>query len=467
VPSHRADTPADAPTVLTTRPSTPPPLQRRRDLRTHGRTATSTTRPHAPSAGLAWLDAPEQPRAASATPHAGARTAAPLSRRELHRRAAPTPSAGPSTAVLERDAPSLSSFGALALDPLFVTGPGAGRTAEPSADIAPSPVGLLPEPRAPRTPPAGLGLPAVLDLPWPLDVARELPAVADPDAPASVASVASVAASPSVTGRSRRTAGRPSRSSRRGVNLPQAGIAGALGLATIAVPLTGAFAVAPPAKRVANAVSTAALAPLPPFPLATAPARTALDDVRLLPDEEPDASVPARLAAPRVLLVGRASRSNERAILPGCDGHVPDVTGVRNGELPASMLCTLWDPSRQLRSDAAVGIAKLNLAYQQHFGHPMCFNDAYRSLAQQYRVKAERGSFAARPGTSEHGWGLAVDLCDGVEQGSSSVSYQWMRANAPRYGWENPTWARPGGAGPYEPWHWEYLPGEKGQASAY
>jgi LAS superfamily LD-carboxypeptidase LdcB len=125
------------------------------------------------------------------------------------------------------------------------------------------------------------------------------------------------------------------------------------------------------------------------------------------------------------------------------------------------MLCTLWDPRRQLRSDAAVAIAKLNLAYRARFGHDMCFNDAYRSLAQQYRVKSERGGFAARPGTSEHGWGLAVDLCDGVDNGPSSVNYQWMRANAPAYGWSNPKWALAGGAGPYEPWHWEYVPGEK------
>jgi hypothetical protein len=40
-----------------------------------------------------------------------------------------------------------------------------------------------------------------------------------------------------------------------------------------------------------------------------------------------------------------------------------------------------------------------------------------------------------------------------------------MRANAPRYGWENPDWALPGGPGPYEPWHWEYVPGENGQTS--
>src|SRR5204862_339986 len=148
-------------------------------------------------------------------------------------------------------------------------------------------------------------------------------------------------------------------------------------------------------------------------PVVPQPPVTALDDPRLLPDPEPAASVPARLAAPRVLLVGGpASRSNERSVLPGCNGQVPDVVGIQNGQLPASMLCTLWDPKRQLRSDAAVAIAKLNLAYQKHFGHSICFTDAYRSLAAQYRIKAQRGSFAARPGTSEHGWGLAADLCD-------------------------------------------------------
>jgi hypothetical protein len=250
--------------------------------------------------------------------------------------------------------------------------------------------------------------------------------------------------------------------------VPHVGIVGALGLATIAVPLTGAFAVAPPAKEVSGSVGSAAsaLAPLPPFPLASPPPLTALDDPRLLPDEEPAASVPARLAAPRVLLVGGpVSRSNERSVLPGCDGQVPDVSGVQNGELPASMLCTLWDPKRQLRSDAAVAIAKLNIAYQQHFGHAMCFTDAYRSLQRQFSVKAERGGLAARPGTSEHGWGLAVDLCDGVQGGSSSPTYEWLRENAPFYGWQNPRWAFPGGAGPLEPWHWEYFPGEKDQSS--
>ena len=103
-------------------------------------------------------------------------------------------------------------------------------------------------------------------------------------------------------------------------------------------------------------------------------------------------------------------------------------------------------------------------AYTKRFGHPMCFNDAYRSLTQQYRIKALRGGYAARPGTSEHGWGLAADLCDGVDDGSGSATYSWLRMHAPDYGWQNPTWARPGGSGPYEPWHWEYMPGEQGQS---
>jgi hypothetical protein len=400
---------------------------RRRDLRANGR--TTTPRSHAPASALAWLDAAEQSRPARP---AVARGTAPLSRREVHRRT----SAARSTALL---------------DPLVV----------PRQEL-PRPVTLLPEPPEPPAP-------------WPLDVpepAPETPVESAVETPAETA--VEIAVEPSArpaapgamsTGRARRTGAAPAPASRwTGISLPQAGIAGALGLATIAVPLTGAFAEAHPMKQVADPV-TAALAPLPPFPLATIPPRTALDDVRLLPDEEPSASVPARLAAPRTLLVGRASRSNERAVLPGCDGHVPSTAGIQNGQLPTSTLCTLWDPRRQLRSDAAVAIAKLNLAYQQHFGHTMCVSDAYRSLGAQYRIKAERGSFAARPGTSEHGWGLAVDLCDGVEQGSSSLSYQWMRANATRYGWQNPDWALPGGSGPREPWHWEYFPGEKGQSS--
>jgi D-alanyl-D-alanine carboxypeptidase len=243
------------------------------------------------------------------------------------------------------------------------------------------------------------------------------------------------------------------------LNVPQVGIAGALGLATIAAPLTGVLS-APTVKPVINASLPAALVPAPEFPRTQASAANAVRDLRLIPDDSVLASVPSALGAPRTVLVARAARGSQRAVLPGCDGliRVPDMS---NGGVPAADLCTLWDGKHKLRSDAAVAFAKLNLAYRKRFGHSICVSDAYRTLAQQYAVKRARGGFAATPGTSEHGWGLAVDLCDGVNVGSSAT-YWWLRSNAPAYGWDNPDWARTGGGGPHEPWHWEYVAGESG-----
>ncbi len=69
-------------------------------------------------------------------------------------------------------------------------------------------------------------------------------------------------------------------------------------------------------------------------------------------------------------------------------------------------------------------------------------------------MKASRGYFAAPPGMSNHGWALALDLGGGI-QSYGTAQYEWMRANAPAYGWDNPEWARAGGS-KNEPWHWEY-----------
>lgn len=476
MPSHRADTPADAPTIVPTRPTASSPHQRRRELRRAGDDG---------GAGAATAGGPGRPVAAGAlTPRAARTDAAYPSRRQVHAFARTAHGSGRGgTALLERETTPDHpvTWGAVALDPLFVT-----RSGRQPADgwVVAEPLGGQ---RSTRRPPARPPVPRRsspgetpqdVDPPAPWPASGPMRHVAAVPAPSlhSVRRACDVAGAPDVTrvtpthgGRVRavrRETAVPTASAGRrpGLSLPQVGIVGALGLATIAVPLTGAFGVAPPAKGDSGTVTAVAgaLAPLPPFPLASRPPVTALDDARLLPDEEPAASIPARLAAPHILLVGGSvSRSNERSVLPGCNDQTPDVGGVLNGQLPASMLCTLWDPRRQLRSDAAVAIAKLNIAYQQQFGHPMCFNDAYRSLAQQIKVKAERGGFAARPGTSEHGWGLAVDLCDGVDGGPSSPTYQWMRENAPFYGWDNPAWAQAGGAGPYEPWHWEFFPGEK------
>ncbi len=65
----------------------------------------------------------------------------------------------------------------------------------------------------------------------------------------------------------------------------------------------------------------------------------------------------------------------------------------------------------------------------------------------------------ARPGTSLHGWGLAVDVWDGSQSilRCSSPELVWMQVFAPDFGWVNPDWAKEGGSKP-EPWHVEWSP---------
>lgn len=147
----------------------------------------------------------------------------------------------------------------------------------------------------------------------------------------------------------------------------------------------------------------------------------------------------------------KVSRAAERSPLPNCDGQRPPAG--ENGLLPASSLCTLFDGHTLLRSDAAVRLAEFNEAFVARFGADLCLSSGYRTFAQQRSVKATRGGLAAAPGKSNHGWGLAVDLCS-IE--TSGQRWAWLNENAPLYGFDNPAWARPGGSGPYEKWHWEY-----------
>ncbi|MFI7618249.1 D-alanyl-D-alanine carboxypeptidase family protein [Nonomuraea terrae] len=125
-----------------------------------------------------------------------------------------------------------------------------------------------------------------------------------------------------------------------------------------------------------------------------------------------------------------------------------------NGLIPKSMLCPLQQKGFSLRADATIAFVSLNEAFKRQFGKPMCVTDAYRSLAEQQSVYYRRPGFAAVPGRSNHGLGLAVDLCGGVER-SGSPEFVWMEKNSKRYGWFHPAWAY---SNPFEPWHWEYDP---------
>ena len=153
-----------------------------------------------------------------------------------------------------------------------------------------------------------------------------------------------------------------------------------------------------------------------------------------------------------------ASRHQARASLPGCSGLAPTADH-ENGHLPEDVLCALpWvEPEKtpRLRADAAVAFARLNAEFGARFGRDLCVNDTYRDFEYQAAVKQRRGGFAAPAGSSTHGWGLAVDLCEETAN-ADTEQWQWVDRMAPQFGFVNPDWARKDGSGPYEPWHWEF-----------
>ncbi len=131
------------------------------------------------------------------------------------------------------------------------------------------------------------------------------------------------------------------------------------------------------------------------------------------------------------------------------------VYGEANGFLSEAGLCPLDGGSgHRLRTDAARAFVQMTRARQAETGAPLCITDSYRSYAGQVTLFKTKPGLAAVPGRSQHGWGLAVDLCGGV-QNFGSEAHVWMQRNAARFGWYHPSWAQQGGSRP-EPWHWEF-----------
>ena len=138
----------------------------------------------------------------------------------------------------------------------------------------------------------------------------------------------------------------------------------------------------------------------------------------------------------------------EEAQQDGWGGH-------SNGEIPDSELQTLsFSSGNKMNKKAAAAMEEMNKAYKADNGSDLTINEAYRDCATQIRYSKELGSRAAPapPCVSNHGWGLAAD----IEVGPfGSSAYNWLKANAHKYGYVHPAWAEPGGSNP-EQWHWEY-----------
>ncbi len=126
---------------------------------------------------------------------------------------------------------------------------------------------------------------------------------------------------------------------------------------------------------------------------------------------------------------------------------VPDeLRALGNGRIPASALDKIGHGGHRLAAKAAAAWKRMEAAAAQE-GITLKVTDSYRDHATQVDLVRRKGLYsqgglAAKPGTSNHGWGLAVDLdLNGKQQA-------WMRANGARFGFVEDT--------PREPWHWGF-----------
>ena len=129
-------------------------------------------------------------------------------------------------------------------------------------------------------------------------------------------------------------------------------------------------------------------------------------------------------------------------------GAPPGLEMFANGTIPEELLAPISGTHERLWAPAAAAFEHMR-ANAAADGVALPIIDAYRPHHDQVRLANELGLYseggrAAEPGTSEHGWGRALDL-DVDDQ-----AVGWLRKNAWKYGYVE-TVKR-------EPWHWEFHP---------
>lgn len=130
------------------------------------------------------------------------------------------------------------------------------------------------------------------------------------------------------------------------------------------------------------------------------------------------------------------------------DGVPVELARYGNGQIPESALQKVGTTGAKLWAPAAEKLEAL-IAAAARDGVQIGITDSYRSYAAQVDVAERKGLYgqgglAAKPGTSEHGWGMAVDL------DLDATAQTWMRAHGGEYGFVENT--------PREAWHWAFRP---------
>jgi len=150
-------------------------------------------------------------------------------------------------------------------------------------------------------------------------------------------------------------------------------------------------------------------------------------------------------------VIGAGGRTPAVKLAPGQYPRLTppaELVAFGNGRIPTERLESIGVGSHKLYSPAAQAYRQMT-ADAAAQGVKIGITDSYRTYDSQVELAGRKGLYsqgglAATPGTSNHGWGLAVDL------DLDATAQQWMRDNAASYGFVEDT--------PREPWHWAYRP---------
>ncbi len=131
----------------------------------------------------------------------------------------------------------------------------------------------------------------------------------------------------------------------------------------------------------------------------------------------------------------------------------PELAPFGNGKIPSNALAPVNQAGSNHRLHAPAAASWNNLVEAARAdGFELRITDSYRSYEQQVDLANRKGlysqgGYAATPGKSNHGWGLAVDA-----DVRDPAMQQWLQVNGPRFGWVESV--------PREPWHWEFRPNQ-------
>jgi len=118
---------------------------------------------------------------------------------------------------------------------------------------------------------------------------------------------------------------------------------------------------------------------------------------------------------------------------------------IDNGQMPTELLTQVDSryahPATYLLPEVADDFNRMAKAFFEHFGTKFPITETYRTYATQVSLKGRKPRLAATPGTSNHGWGVAIDW---GAHGFTTDAYKWQLENGHKYNWINPCWAREG-----------------------